>query len=60
MKKKNTCINKNPAEAADIDELIHHMAPWDSSRVAVEICMQISQHSEALIKLVEQLKSLYL
>ena len=55
MKKQNTCINKNPAEAADIDELIHHMAPWDSSRVA-----QISQHSEALIKLVEQLKSLYL
>lgn len=51
--------HQEPADMTEIKNIIQHMNPWDTTRIAVELSAKITYHSELVKEMSELLKALY-
>lgn len=59
MPNASNCSHQESADITDIKNVIQHMNPWDTTRIAVELSAKIVYHSELIKEMSELLKALY-
>lgn len=59
MDNLSNCSHQEPADITEIKNIIQHMNPWDTTRIAVELSAKIAYHSELVKEMSELLKALY-
>jgi len=59
MDNLSNCSHQEPADITEIKNIIKHMNPWDTTRIAVELSAKIAYHSELVKEMSELLKALY-